>query len=137
MTRRKAAEVAEALHVDEDALLAVPNENLPISAKEATPEPTDRAPLGELAPNSAESKSQTEDQTQELRKSTRGKRAGKKVAARCKKNDLAASTTSTVFDDAQEVLPDENDSTPSPASEKAADELLKDVPECKSMHNFE
>ena len=134
MTRKKAAEVAENFHVDADKVLALPSDDAVLEAKQTTPEPNDRAPLGELAPNSAESKSPSEDTTQELRKSTRGKKGGKKGGAKVKKTNLAASTASQIdtTEDPAEVLPDDVDSAPSPASEKAAEELMKDVPECKS-----
>jgi hypothetical protein len=90
--------------------------------------------LGELAPNSADSKSQSDDAAHELKRSIRGRKGGKK-AAKGKQNDLAASTASRVDisneNDAGAVLPDEMDSAPSPASEKAAEDLMKDVPGCK------
>jgi hypothetical protein len=133
VTRKKAAEIAEQLHIDEDALLNVSGDEAAIiKAKASTPDPTDRAPLGELAPNSADSNSHSEDGGQELKKSVRGKKGGKKGAVKGKKNNLAASTASQPAEDPQyEVLPDDNDSAPSPASEKAAEDLMKDVPECK------
>ncbi|KAK3722760.1 hypothetical protein LTR37_002332 [Vermiconidia calcicola] len=133
MTRKKAAEVAEQLHIDEDELLARPYDDPSAIAKVATPEPADRAPLGDIAPNSAESKSQSDDGAQELKKSTRRKKPRKLGPGRGKKNNPAASTTSVADvadeDGSKEVIPDEDDSAPSPASEKAAEDLLKDVPE--------
>ena len=133
VTRKKAAEIAEQLHIDEDALLDISGDDAAIiKAKASTPDPTDRAPLGELAPNSADSINHSDDGGQELKKSVRGKKGGKKAAAKGKKNNLAASTASQPAEDPQdEVLPDDNDSAPSPASEKAAEDLMKDVPECK------
>ena len=137
MTRKKAAEVAEQLHVDEDDLLQLPVDNaVTVKAKASTPEPGDRAPLSELAPNSADSKSQSEAGAQDLKKSVRGKKGGaKKGGVKGKKNNLAASTATQpdpeAVEDPQEVLPDENDSAPSPASEKAAEDLMKDVQECE------
>ena len=134
VTRKKAADLAEQLHVDEDTILELPDETLAAKAKARTPEPSDDRPaLGELAPNSADSKSQSEDQSQELKKSTRGNKGGKKGGAKNKKNNLATSTISLseASDGQQEVLPDEKDSAPSPASEKAAEDLMKDIPECK------
>ena len=131
MTRKKVADLAESLHVEEDALLDASTENAVRDAKAYTPEPTDRAPLGELEPNSADSKTPSEDATQELKKSTQGKKGGKKGGA--KKKNLAASAGPHLEynNGQQEVLPDENDSAPLPASEKAAEDLMKDVPECK------
>lgn len=136
ITRKKAAEVADALHIDEDAVVELENEDentyFAKSAKELVLVPSDREPLGELENNSVESRSQSDDAAQELKKSTRGKK-GSKRGGKSKKNNLAASTASQleipeVVVNQPEVLPDENDSTPSPASEKAAEELLKDVP---------
>ena len=134
MTRKKAAEVAEQLHIDEDVLLEASNDEASMLKAKAGLESdtSDRAPLGELAPNSASVDSHSEDGAQELKKSTRGKKGGKKGATKGKKNLLAASTASMPADDPQdEVLPDDNDSAPSPASEKAAEDLMKDVPECE------
>lgn len=133
MTRKKAAEVAEQLHIDEDALLDIPSDDVALlKAKASTPEPNDRAPLGELAPNSADSTSHSDDGVPELKKSVRGKKGGKKAGGKAKKTDLTASTASQAAEDPQDnVLPEENDSAPSPASEKAAEDLMKDVPECK------
>lgn len=54
MTRAKAAEVAERLHIDEDAVLDL--SQIDEKADPATPESTDRAVLGDIAPNSADSK---------------------------------------------------------------------------------
>lgn len=134
MTRQKAAEVAEQLHVDEDALLDIPDDMTSAKLKDSTPEPSDRSPLGEIAPNSAESKNQSDDGAQELRKSTRGRKAGKK-GVKGKKDNLAASTACQpeIIDvsGADQVLQDAYESTPSPASETAAEHLLQEVPECK------
>lgn len=133
VTRKKAAELAESLHIDEDVVLDLSGDEAALTkAKAGTANPTDRPPLGELAPNSADSNNHSEDGAQELKKSTRGKKGAKKGAAKSKKNNLAASTASQPADDPQdEVLPDDNDSAPSPASEKAAEDLMKDVPECE------
>lgn len=54
MTRAKAAEVAERMHVDEDAVLDMSNIEEKIDP--ATPESTGRSVLGDIAPNSAEGK---------------------------------------------------------------------------------
>jgi hypothetical protein len=54
MTRAKAAEVAERMHVDEDAVLDM--SNLDEKINPATPEPTERSVLGDIAPNSADGK---------------------------------------------------------------------------------
>lgn len=134
VTRKKAAEVAEALHIDEDEVLELEEEAASKSGIELVVEKSERAPLGELEANSIDSKSQSDDGRQEFKKSARGKKGGKK-SAKGKKN-LAASTASPAYIldvsvNQPEVLPDENDSTPSPASEKAAEDLLKDFSRCK------
>ena len=135
MTRAKAAEVADSLHVDEDAVLELDEENENLidikSTKESTVEQSERAPLGELEVNSTDGKSQSDDGSQELKKSTRGKKGSKK-GVKGKKNNFGASTASQLevvetTNSEEAVLPDENDSEPSPASEKAAEDLLKDV----------
>lgn len=54
MTRAKAAEVAERMHIDEDAVLDM--SNIEEKVNPTTPEPTERAVLGNIAPNSAEGK---------------------------------------------------------------------------------
>ena len=53
MTRAKAAEVAERMHIDENAVLDLSNIEEKIDP--ATPQPTERAVLGNIAPNSADS----------------------------------------------------------------------------------
>lgn len=133
VTRQKAAEIAEQLHVDDEALLDLSNDDAAlIKAKAAITDPADRAPLGELAPNSVDSCSHSENETQELKKSVRGKKGAKKGGAKSKKNNLAASTASQPAEDPQdEVLPDGNESAPSPASEKAAEDLMRGIPECE------
>jgi hypothetical protein len=132
VTRKKAAEIAEQLHIDEDALVDISGDDAAIiTAKASTPDLKDRAPLGELAPNSADSNSHSEDGAQELKKSARGTKGAKKGGAKSKKNNLTASTAPPSEGPQDEVLPDDNDSAPSPASEKAAEDLMKAVPECK------
>ena len=136
ITRKKAAEVADALHIDEDAVLELENEDenthFAKSANDFVLVPSDREPLGELESNSVESRSQSDDAAQELKKSTRGKK-GSKRGAKAKKNNFGASTASVfdIFENAseqQEVTPDENDATPSPTSGEAAEVLLQDAP---------
>lgn len=131
ITRKKAAEVAEALHIDEDAVLELEDENEALSVSKGVKDfqlvVNDRPPLGQLEANSLESTSQYDDDAQELKKSTRGKK-GSKRGRKAKKNNFGASTASVfdIFENAQEqqeVLPDSYDTTPSPASEKAAEVL--------------
>ena len=136
MTRKQAAEVAEQLHIDEDDLLNLPSDDIAAKADILTPGPNERAPLADLAPNSADSKS--DDVEHELKKSTRGRKGGKKGGTKSNKKILGASTTSEGHLsnelDAGKVLPDEMDSAPSPASEKAAEDLMKDIPGCKYQY---
>ncbi|KAK1050077.1 hypothetical protein LTR74_017152 [Friedmanniomyces endolithicus] len=60
--RAKAAEVADKLHVNEDVELELPTDLADLSMKMvSTPETEDRAPLGEIAPNSGGSKEENLD----------------------------------------------------------------------------
>jgi hypothetical protein len=70
MTRAKAAEVAERMHIDEDAVLDMSNIEEKIGP--ATPEPTERAVLGNIAPNSADS-----NKSELAARKTRSKKKGK------------------------------------------------------------
>ncbi|KAK1078818.1 hypothetical protein LTR33_006918 [Friedmanniomyces endolithicus] len=86
VTRAMAADFADKLHVDEDVVLALPTDLVDAAyASLKTPEPADRAPLGDIAPNSG---GNAEDG--ELRKSTRTRKVGKK-AVKNGKLDLAGS----------------------------------------------
>lgn len=88
MTRAKAADLADALHIDEDATLECSGRT---EGGSSTPIKTDRPILGELAPNSGGS--QEEDgEVEEFKKSTKGRKTSKK-GAKGKKNNFAASTT--------------------------------------------
>ncbi|KAK0313494.1 hypothetical protein LTR01_001750 [Friedmanniomyces endolithicus] len=81
-----AAEVADKLHVDEDVVLALPTDLVDaVSASLKTPEPADRTPMGDIAPNSGGNA-----QDGELRKST-CTRKGNKNAVKNGKVDLASS----------------------------------------------
>lgn len=72
MTRAKAAEVAERLHVDEDAVLDLSMSDI----NSATPDSAEREVLGNIAPNSAERKGPVELVTRK----TRGKNKGRTAA---------------------------------------------------------
>lgn len=134
VTRKKAAEIAEQLHVDEDAVLDMNTDEAAVKANLAAPQHSDRSPLGELEPNSAESENPEEDPVEEFRKSTRSRKAGKKGTAKGKKNDLAAGVAT--LPEQAETVPDYNDAAPSPASEKAAEELISPEPECESISSI-
>ena len=117
--------------MDGDVLLDFPSENAIVDTKSHTPEPSGRPALGEIEVNSADSKSQSEDMAQGLRKLTRGRKVGKKGAAKKEKNPAASTASPANSSDDQGILPDENESAPSPASEKAAEDLMKDFQERK------
>jgi hypothetical protein len=84
MTRAKAAEVAERLHVDEDAVLDLSLSDI----NSATPEAAGREVLGNIAPNSAERKAPAELAPRK----TRGKKKAQAAAE--------TETESTVEEDA-------------------------------------
>jgi len=140
VTRKKAAELAESLHIDEDAVLELDQENSTVIdaklAAEQITSPMDRSPLGEIATNSGDNNSQSDLGAQELRKSTRSKKGGKK-GAKSNKDTLSASTATQPELSgmgkaaAETVLQDQSDVIPSPASERAAEELMKDMGICE------
>lgn len=96
MTRAKAAEVAEKLHVDEDAVLEMPDENVAANEKTETPKRDDRAPLGEIAPNSG---SGHEDEVADMKKSTRSRKGGRKGAKGKKDNFVSSANGQTEAQD--------------------------------------
>lgn len=121
MTRAKAAEVAEKLHVDEDVVLGLQSENGGVVLNK-TPERVERSPLGDITPNSGGAGEDAEADTAELRKSTRSRKAGKK-GGKGKKNNLGASIASQpeMTEDLPEAVPDEREAASSPAREVAQD----------------
>ncbi|KAK4549944.1 hypothetical protein LTR36_005245 [Oleoguttula mirabilis] len=121
MTRAKAAEVAEKLHVDEDVVLGLPSENGGVVLNR-TPEKVDRSPLVEIAPNSG-SGQDDEAETTALRQSTRSRKGGKRGVKG--KKGLGASTASQPE---TELVPDEKEAVSSPASEATMEDLVKDEP---------
>lgn len=128
ITRAKAAEVAEKMHIDEDALLKLNSHDRKDILLQSTSD--DRAPLCEVSPNSASSRNDAEAQlvqtTPEKKVKKRG-RKGKKT-----NNTLSASTASAApEDDEADVIPDEIQAAQSPASQAASDDLVKDIPECE------
>ncbi|KAK4496513.1 hypothetical protein PRZ48_012493 [Zasmidium cellare] len=128
ITRAKATEIAEKMHIDEDAVLDLPND-IQETTKPATPEAEDRPPLTDLAPNSGSSVS-SEDLDAEPQKPAKSKKGGKKGAKASKKNTSElADSTRTLSEERLEVIPDEIESVPSPASRAASDDLMKDEPE--------
>ncbi|KAK5697316.1 hypothetical protein LTR97_007453 [Elasticomyces elasticus] len=87
MTRAKAAEVADKLHVDEDAVLELPSDVADATMLK-TPEAVDRTPLIEIAPNSGGT--MDDSVNMELKKSTRARKGGK--TAKGRKADSTAHT---------------------------------------------
>lgn len=67
MTRAKAAAVAQDMHVDAEAVLELPDENNTLASPDAKPTTPERAVLGEIAPNSTESKAPVEIVTRKTR----------------------------------------------------------------------
>ncbi|KAK5107892.1 hypothetical protein LTR62_000551 [Meristemomyces frigidus] len=107
MTRAKAAEVAEQLHVDEDVVLDMPIDDDTIAAlRTQTPE---RSPLHEITHNSGGSKDE-ESEVASKKKSTRGKKAGrnakgKKVAFDGSTNEQGAEASIDEVENTQAVTP--------------------------------
>ncbi|KAK3653234.1 hypothetical protein LTR56_004770 [Elasticomyces elasticus] len=79
MTRAKAAEVADKLHVDEDAVLELPSE-IADATMLKTPEAVERTPLIDIAPNSGGT--MDDSVNMELKKSTRARKGGKTAKGR-------------------------------------------------------
>ncbi|KAK4925863.1 hypothetical protein LTR49_007240 [Elasticomyces elasticus] len=79
MTRAKAAEVADKLHVDEDAVLELPSE-IADATMLKTPEAVERTPLVEITPNSGGT--MDDSVNMELKKSTRARKGGKTAKGR-------------------------------------------------------
>ncbi|KAI7194569.1 hypothetical protein KC363_g2008 [Hortaea werneckii] len=115
MTRAKAAEFAEKLHVDEDAVLEMPDHDEIAIAKLETPKNDERPPLGEIAPNSG---SGYEDEVADMKKSTKGRKTAKKGTKGGKK-DKAASANIQAEVEEEEVMP---------VVEDAAEEAFNDEP---------
>lgn len=135
MTRAKAAEVAEKVQVHQDSnVLDTISEAREIAdiTSPAGSEGEQRAALGEIAPNSANNK-QVEDETEADNKILfKGKNRHHKKTNGCQREtDVPGASGSEPL---HGVLPDDDDSAPSPASQAAASDLSKDVPECKWLY---
>ncbi|KAI7183060.1 hypothetical protein D0869_08746 [Hortaea werneckii] len=118
MTRAKAADLAEKLHVDEDAVLEMPEHDENAIAKLETPKKDERPPLGEIAPNSG---SGHEDEVADLKKSTKGRKTGRK-AAKGRKKDLAASANVQTEVEGEEEKPIVEDAAQEVSNEEPSDE---------------
>jgi len=129
MTRAKAHEVAEQLHIDGDAVLELPSESNNVDYRASrTPEPADRMPLGELLPNSG-GNSAEEDQSTALRKSTRGQKGRKKgrrtdKSMKVKDDDVAAAAQSEIVGELSEIASDGKEVASSPANAEAAEDVM-------------
>ncbi|KAF2771193.1 hypothetical protein EJ03DRAFT_372934 [Teratosphaeria nubilosa] len=142
MTRAKAAEVAEKLHIDEDAVLAIPSEG-GADLKTATPKKDERTPLGEIAPNSGGSKEE-DSEVAELKNSTRGRKTGKKGRKGNRNiDDLGADTANELDepnDEGPQVVEDNRVASHLPADDSAASSLDEDDKGCESdeqLHDSE
>lgn len=122
MTRAKAADLAEKLHVDEDAVLEMPEHDENALAKPETPKKDERSPLGEIAPNSG---SGHEDEVVDMKKSTKGRKTAKK-GAKGRKRDLAASAN---------VQTEVEEEEAKPGVEDAAEEALNGEPSHEYIDN--
>lgn len=137
ITRAKAAEVAENLHIDEDVVLDLNTIDSP--AADLHP----RKPLGEIAPNSSNGNIRSDDDAGVEKKKSGSKNAkGAKTGSKKLEHEeleedigdnivVAAPRTTTTNARTEEVRPDENDSPPSPASRAAAEDLISEQPQCK------
>lgn len=137
MTRAKAAEVAERLHIDEDAVLNLDRDDRKAVAVSPLPDRVGRAPLGEITPNSAGSTNEEgsgdgdESRIIVAQKQTRSKENKSEIEEEPVSQTPIASVASTRQPQKEGVLQDGIEAAPSPASQAASDDLMKDVPECK------
>ncbi|KAK0251855.1 hypothetical protein LTS09_013083 [Friedmanniomyces endolithicus] len=131
LTRAMAAEVADKLHVDEDVVLALPTDLVDAaSASLKTPEPADRTPMGDIAPNSGGIA-----QDVELRKSTRT-RKGNKNAVKDGKVDLAGSVAEDHYE-ASESSCGQQEGAASQTSTVANREIMQDEKSNRESVNAE
>lgn len=122
MTRAKAAEVAETLHVDADQVLDLPDDFATDDAKAQLGDPAQRSPLEELTVNH-----ETAPQALKTshRRSKRGKRAG--AVDVDDQADSEPSSLAEIADDTHATVQDEGDSTPSSVRQNAAEDPSEDV----------
>ncbi|EME44357.1 hypothetical protein DOTSEDRAFT_88539 [Dothistroma septosporum NZE10] len=136
ITRAKAAEVAEKMHIDEDALLELPGDAIdPALRTPSTPE--QRQALGELEQNSAGSGHTDIALPTDLKQSIRTKKKGGRFGTEANNDNEAFSTsasTESSLAPTPEVMADEVEVAGSPASRAASDDLVKDLPEFEMSH---
>lgn len=128
MTRAKLAKVAQELHVDEDALLAVPED---LAADAAASSAPDRPPLGEIAHNSGIYKPGDEEAPETVKTGKESIHPKKKLHDSKKQATAITSSTAITPSHSPDILPDNNESASSPASIVAAEDSMKSVPTCK------
>ena len=135
ITRAKAAEVAEKMHIDEDAVLDLPSDAIDPALALCTPVKSEqRQALGELEPNSAGSGHTDIDLPSELKKSHLKKATrNKKANSDTRGSEASASTESLLASAPPEVMADEVEVAGSPASKAASEDLMKDLPECELL----
>ncbi|KAK4610810.1 uncharacterized protein CLAFUR5_14056 [Fulvia fulva] len=133
MTRAKAAEVADKMLIDEDAVLKLPSDAIDPALH--TPSKSDRPALGEIEPNSAGSARSDIELPTDLMKATRS-RQGEKSGKKSNNNGVmsASASTESLLAPAPEVVADEAEVAGSPASRAASDDLMKDLPELEMSH---
>ena len=135
ITRAKAAEI-ENVHINQDALPALPSDAQETANQFSTPDAEERPPLSELAPNSTTNAPQREELEDLQKKPAKGRKGGKKGAKASKKNlngSPLGHSTNTPSDLIPDIIPDDIESVPSPASRAASDDLMKDEPERKCL----
>lgn len=131
ITRAKAAKVAEKLHIDGNAVLSMDSDER--KALSLTPEPKERAPLAEVAPNSAGSNPDTATEEEDRDKTSQGKRKGEmNTRSRGKKNGNTTGQGESNGNAAEELLEDRPKETESMQSPTPPVSSVKRVPECKS-----
>jgi hypothetical protein len=119
------------LHIHEDALLELPSDN-PELAGQHTPDNLQRKPLGEIAGNNGSTKDDIEVEMRNTRAAVKSRKNTQDEAEDINATSNEYISVAHAGDQSAEVIPDTHDSVPSPASEAAAADLVKDVPECKS-----
>ena len=133
LTRAKAAEFTETFHVDQDVLEVV--DEAGEERGNTRQRNGERPPLGEITHNK-----KVHYEEVALKKSTCS--TGKSLAKKCEKTgknsfttlDPSRTTTPPPPPEPLEVVPDENESSPSPASIAAAEDLMELVPGCEYLY---
>ncbi|KAM0715290.1 hypothetical protein Q7P37_008788 [Cladosporium fusiforme] len=121
MTRAKAAAVAEQMHIEEDAVLELPSEAT-LASPDANPATPERAVLGEIAPNSTESKAPVEIAARK----TRGKKKTEEKAATPEKQvDVLEQDAEVAAVEEREEGQDEEEHTEEDALDATTNETME------------